>query len=197
MANAFTVLWTNDYCQWLKRCGDEGKNISVMFGGVHQSVPSLKRVGIVHGDQVFPVRILKGQLYIIARLTAGKFISLEEYSVEHLNLPVQDAVGLYDFQVIQLIQGRWPDLGHRIPRGCGIDVLIGSSGSAIRFDLIVPPVVLEALSFCSRKTRKKLKHVENGILKRSISLQGNVRRLCPESASDFNQLVDEQNENII
>jgi len=193
MANAFTVLWTNDHCQWLKRCGDEGKNLTVMFGGVHQSAPSLKRAGIVDGDQVFPVRVLKGQLYIIARLIAGEFISLEEYTVEHLNLPAKDVLGLHEFQIMQLIQEHWPDLGYRMPKGCGIEVLLGSSGSAIHFDLIVPPVILENLTFCSRKARMKLKHVENGILKKSISLQGNVRRLCPESADDFHQLVDEVN----
>ncbi len=190
MPSAFTVLWTNDYCQWIERCGDEGKELSVMFGGVHRSAPSLKRACIVRGDQVFPVRVLEGQLYIVARLTAREFISLEDYATQHLNLPAQVVSGLHEYQLQELIKEHCPNLGHRMPYGCSSEVLLGDSGSAIRFDLIVPPVVLEALTFCSKKSRLKLKHVENGILKRSISLQGNVRRLCPESAHDFNQLVD-------
>ena len=190
MSNAYTVLWTHDRCQWIKQCGDEGQEIRVMFGGAHQSAPSLKRVGIVSGDQVFAVRVLRGQLYIIARLIAGEFISLSDYVVKHLGLPVDDTSGLHEYQLIEFVEKSFSTLGHRKPYGCNIEVLLATNGSEIRFDRVVPATILENLTFCSKKSRLKLKHLHDGKLTSSVSLQGNVRRLCPESAHDFNILIE-------
>jgi hypothetical protein len=46
MKTGYTVLWARDHCAALKKAGEEGKPLQVLFGGVHQSSPSLKGSGI-------------------------------------------------------------------------------------------------------------------------------------------------------
>jgi len=39
MSKCHTILWTNDFCKKLKRAGDAGKPLRVVFSGSHQSQP--------------------------------------------------------------------------------------------------------------------------------------------------------------
>jgi hypothetical protein len=84
-----------------------------------------------------------------------------------------------------------PELEHRIPTGCVYEAVLAEEGTGtpIRFDVAVSPHVLERLRFCSRRGERRLKYVEDGLLKRAISLQGRVSRLSPESAVAFERLV--------
>jgi len=189
MSDAFTVLWTKEHCQELRKAGEEGKPITVLFGGEHQSCPSLARAGIAHGDIVFPLLVNKGELLIVAGVVAGRFISLRSYLTEHLMLPSPQIEGVLDFRLKEVL----PPMGitgHRVPYGCGIEVLLVERSTPISLEVLVPPECLTAIRFCPKKgPPMELRHIQDGRLKSSLSLQGNIRRLCPETAQMFAELV--------
>jgi hypothetical protein len=68
------------------------------------------------------------------------------------------------------------------------EVVIGQDGTPLRLDLVVPPNLLERLTFRSRRRERTLKHVQNGRLTHAISLQG-IYRLSEPSASQLAALL--------
>lgn len=185
MSSAYTVPWTRDRCRTLQKAGDEGKPLHVLFGGSHQSAPSLKHAGIGPGDLVFPVAVFKGTLYVLAGVVIDRFVELADYAITHLRLePHSVAAGLHEYQIQDLIEERCGHLGHRQPYGCGIEVALAAKSTPLRFDRAVAPEQLEEITFCPRRGAPLgLKHIKDGKLASSISLQGNVRRLCAPSAT--------------
>jgi hypothetical protein len=97
--SAYTVLWTRDHCRDLEKAGDEGRPLQVLFGGTHQSAPSLKSVGIGHGDIVFPVTVHKGTLYVLAGVIVDRFVEIEEYAIDQLGLDRHSVTGLHEYQI--------------------------------------------------------------------------------------------------
>ncbi|MET9822534.1 hypothetical protein ABZ038_13045 [Streptomyces sp. NPDC006349] len=69
-------------------------------------------------------------------------------------------------------------------------MLIGPPGFPLRFDTVVPVPgdLLERLTYTSRRGERLLKHVEDGRLIRSTSLQG-IHRLAADSAEELDQLI--------
>lgn len=55
MSRGYTVLWTNDRCKYLKRCGEEGKPLVVTFGEIHLSAPSFMKAKVTAGDFIYPI----------------------------------------------------------------------------------------------------------------------------------------------
>lgn len=190
MNDCYTVLWTNDRCKLLEKAGDEGHPLSVLFGGIHQSAPSYKRVKVESGDYVYPLRFYKRTLFVIARIKVKAYIGFRDYVVKYCNLTKDEINRLNEYEIVDLLNETKPDLGQFLPYGCGIEVLIGEEGTFICFDNAVLPELLEKITFCTKNERQKLKYVENGQLTNSISLQGNIRRLYPESAKEFDKLIE-------
>jgi hypothetical protein len=190
MNSAYTVLWTRDRCRGLKKAGDEGRPLQVLFGGAHQSAPSLKRAGIGHGDIVFPVTVHKGALYVLAGVVVDRFVGIEEYAIDQLGLDPRSVTGLREYQLQERIQKECGLLGHRRPYGCGTEVALAARSTPLRFGLAVAPEHVADITFCPRKGgAMRLKYVDNGKLTHSTSLQGNVRRLCEPSATLFANVV--------
>ena len=50
-------------------------------------------------------------------------------------------------------------------------MVIGQDGMPLRLDLVVPPNLLERLTFRSRRRECRLKHVQNDPLPHAINLQ--------------------------
>ena len=189
MPESFSVLWTKERCQEIRKAGEEGKPLTVLFGGEHQSCPSLARAGIKRGDVVFPLLVRDGTLHTIAAAVVDRFISLDSYLVEHLSLNRTELEGVPDYRLNEVLK-RFGIAGHRVPYGCGIEVLLVERSTPMRFDITVPPEDLERVSFRPRKGPVMgLRHVEAGKLKSSLSLQGNIRRLTEETARMFLGLV--------
>jgi hypothetical protein len=189
MSEAFTVFWDRNSCRELRKAGEEGQPLTVLFGGIHQSCPSLKRAHISHGDVVFPIMVHRGELHVLARAVIKEFISLQSYLSEHLKLPPAEIDGLPEYRVGEVLT-RFGITGHRVPHACGIEVALVEHSTPLRFDVVVPSASLEKITFCPRKGPPiGLQHIEDGKLKSSLSLQGNVRRLCEETAAMFSELV--------
>lgn len=183
-------MWSREHCLALQKAGDSGKALQVLFGGTHQSAPSLVRAGIVAGDIVFPVSVYRGELYVLAGVVVGEFTTLKDYTTHELGLPGTDVEELIEFDLVDQVQQRCGALGHREPYGCSIEVLRATASTPLRFDNAVPSEQLERITFCPRRGEPLgLKHVKDGKLISPLSLQGNVRRLCPETTTLFAELA--------
>jgi hypothetical protein len=191
MSDSYTVLWTNDRCNWLKKNGEAGKKLRVLLGGPHQSAPRFSRFGVKPGDYVYPVRVFRGELYIIARMRVKQFVSLESYLANYLGL-LKPPANFSLFELEDKLRNERPELGHLLPYGCVEEIAIGEAGTSMRFDLVVPVDVLNNLRFRSQRGERSLRHLENGKLKSVVSLQGGIYRLSPDSAKVFERLALDQ-----
>ncbi|RPF41048.1 hypothetical protein EDD96_4836 [Streptomyces sp. Ag109_G2-6] len=171
MPNSYTTLWTNHLCRELERSGYAGRRLTMLFGGPHQSLPSFRRAGVQPGDRIYPVRVLGAQLYVLGALEVSRII------------PHEDAGAvLHDDDYAKLLDWR------PLKAGCVTEVVTGPPGSALSFGTTVPPDLLERLTYTSRRGERTLKHVQEGRLIHSISVQG-IYRLAPASATELHRLV--------
>jgi hypothetical protein len=187
-APSYTVFWTNDYCRQLRKAGDLGKLLQVVFGGSHQSQPSLTKFGVRPGNWVYPIRVEKGQLFIVAGMQVQRFVSVSEYVSDILRLP-EAYSALHTFELVDRLKAEHPEWGHLLPWGCLVEVAEGHSGASIRLDRAVPTDVVEQLRFVSRRGERPIKHLEAGVIKSSMGLQGGVYRLSSASAMEFARLL--------
>jgi hypothetical protein len=184
---SYTVMWPMDRCKWLDKAGETGKPIQVIFGGTHQSIPSLSHFKVQPGDAVYPIYVVKGVMHVIARLTISEIVPLETYLRDVLKLP-RRMLELPLFDLTEVLEKEMPHLGHRMPYGCLYEAGMGE-GTPMRWDVTVPPAMLESIRYQSSRGERPIKHVENGVLKRTISIHGGVYRLSDASAKDFERLV--------
>ncbi|MEU5023941.1 hypothetical protein [Streptomyces milbemycinicus] len=172
MPDAYTMLWTNDLCAYLKKEGYEGERLVILFGGPFQSMPSFLGAGVKEGDHIYPVRAFRKRLWALGRMEVGRILPYD--TVGELTTD-EDYARVLRWRVLKA--------------GGGVsEVLLGPPGSPLRFDRAVPPDLLASLTYRSRRGERRIKHVEDGELKRSHSVQG-IYRLAPESAAAMAALV--------
>ncbi|MEU1816842.1 hypothetical protein ABZ543_16810 [Streptomyces roseifaciens] len=176
MPNSYTALWTNDLCRELERSGYAGQRLTMLFGGPHQSLPSFQRAGVQPGDTIYPVRAFRTRLHVLGAMEVSRIIPYEHAGSE---LHDDDYTKLLDWRSLKV--------------GCVTEVLLGPPGSPLTFSAVVPADVLERLTFTSRRGERKLKHVEEGRLMRSASLQG-IYRLAADSAAELRRVVLEHSQ---
>lgn len=194
MPHGFTVMWAKYHCEKLQKAGESGKPVTVLFGGVHQSAPSLKRAGIGAGDVVFPVWVNHRNLNVLTGAVVKELVDLSTYAINQLGMDPVEIEGHPEYAIKQLIGEKFGYLGHRNPYGCGIEVFLIERSTVLQFENSVPGDQLSAIRFCPRKSPPAgLLHVDEGKLKSNVSLSGNIRRLCPETAQYFAQLVGLEN----
>jgi hypothetical protein len=189
MHESFTVLWTESRCRWLGAAGEFGKPIEVIFGGPHQSAPSLTRFKVAPGDDVYVLRVRHQVMYILARLRVSAILPIEDYLRDRLGLP-QTLLSLPHWDLEEKLWTERPELGHRLPSGCISEAAIGN-GSPMRLDCDVPSEVLEQIRFRSQRGERALKQVKDGKLMNTAGIACGVYRLAAESAADFAALVDQ------
>lgn len=61
----YMVYWPQDRVKELQKAGDTGP-IKVVLGSIHSRMPTI--AAVKEGDLVFPVTLIKKQLYVLARL---------------------------------------------------------------------------------------------------------------------------------
>jgi hypothetical protein len=171
MADSYTVFWTMD--RWLGAVAVGHKPLPVLFGGPHLSEPSFRRAGVKVGDLVYPVAVANRQAYLVARMRVREIILLGQ----------EDGP--------MLIEQRFPQYRawRILAPTCTDEVVIGMEGTAPRADLVLPATVLDRLTFRSQRGERRLRHVHNGELVRSIGLQG-IYRLATSSADDLAELIE-------
>lgn len=188
MTTSFITYWPSSYISQLKKSGDIGASLEVIFGGGHNSFPAPATYGASPGDLIYVITVARKTLHILACLEVTQIISIAEYTRDVLKLPKR-LHQLHLFDLTQELLDERPELGHRIPHHCVNEAVTGK-GTPITLDCTVPPQVLGKLRLENRKgERRPISHVENGELMRSIGLQQHVYRLSPDSAKRFSNLV--------
>jgi len=163
-ADRYTVLWSQYQCRAVSRAGEVGRPLRILQGG-HNKQTRFSDMNVRVGDYIYPVCVQNRRVYLIARMRVRWVTNPVEYLVAH------------------------PGDGHLVnPHGCAWELLAGSEGTPIRFDLALPAEILERLSFRSQRAVRKLKYVEDGELTNSVGLQG-VYRLTDESVRDLDALL--------
>jgi hypothetical protein len=189
MAGTFIVLWTQDQCRRLKQVGDEGKPLTALFGGHHQSAPGFSRFGAQPGDAICPVLVRDRVMHVIARLRIERMLSIADYIKEFIPLSASElALPAWELQD-ELYRTR-PELGHRLPLGCVDEAAVGTCDAVIQFDRALTPEQLTGLRMVTRKGEvRELKYVEDGQLMSVVTLQGRVYRLAAESEAMFDSVL--------
>ncbi|NDV59771.1 hypothetical protein [Bacteroides sp. 519] len=174
--NFYTVLWPNEWVKNIMKNGDAGP-LTVIYGGEHTSQPSLSKVKA--GDVIYAVRVEKGQLFIMGRLTVAEIQNADEYIKNNLQInPDNEMWDSYTYKNKKTIK-------HNVPRTCTDDAALGVDGSTIENRLfpneLIPHLKLGPIG---KEVPAKLK---NGQIL-SLTFQGHVRRISEESAKMFDCL---------
>jgi hypothetical protein len=209
MSEAYTMFWTHDRCDALRKLGCLGKPLDVLFGGPHISEPSFRRAGVRPGDEVYPITVKAGTLYVLCRVRAGRVLSLENYVAAHRDLFAPYLVEppawfnelrearhtLVDFEAVQARDALnhycevRPELRYLAPT-CTDEAVECEEGTPLRLDLAVPSDLLLRLRYRSRRSERDLhKYIRDGRLVQSLGVQG-IYRLSEASAHDVGELVD-------
>jgi hypothetical protein len=186
VAESFTVLWTADRCRHLQKYGQEGSRLELLFGGPHQSLPSLRRAGVRAGDWIYPIRVHQGVLYVIARMKVRRLLSVEEYIAENAGL-FAGLQGPAPAITLQRYFQAHPEKAYLAPT-CTDEVALGEQGTPIRLDITAAPAMVERLRFRSQRGERGIKHLQNGRITKTISLQG-IYRLSDGSAQELEALL--------
>jgi hypothetical protein len=86
MDESYTAFWTQQSCRTLGKHSQEGTPLTLLFGGPHTSEPSFRRAGVTPGDWIYPVRVLKGTMYVLARMRVQRILSLDEWIAAYPHL---------------------------------------------------------------------------------------------------------------
>jgi hypothetical protein len=187
MANAYTIFWARDRAKTLRRLGWEGRQIETLFGGPHTSEPSFIRAGVRAGDWVYPITVSAGVLSVLGRAQVQRILPLTDYIEQHADLfPLtprkawETPFGPY--------RATHPAIAALAPT-CTDEVVECEKSTPLRFDLTMPPDLLERLRYRSlRRERDLSKHLRDGRLVNSIAVQG-IYRLTEPSAQELEALV--------
>jgi uncharacterized protein (TIGR02996 family) len=165
-AERYTVYWTNDFCSFVAAAHAAGKPLRFVTGGQNQgSYFAVTRNW--PGCYLYPVRVYEKKVYVIARMRVRQYLTRDDYRATH------------------------PESELLIENAQGNQILIGSEGTAIRFDLPLPPEALTRLRFQLPKKNKEraLKHVRDGLMLHGSAGIDMVCRLTTRSAQMFDGLI--------
>ncbi|MEU9378652.1 hypothetical protein AB0D94_33535 [Streptomyces sp. NPDC048255] len=173
MSDAFTVLWTHDTCRALRKAGRVGERPPVAFSGVHSSLPAWS--GARAGDEVYALHVNQRVVYVVSRMRIA--------DVERRACCGASPATWQDPAFPG--HGDWSMLG---AEGCGATA-VHVDATPVRFDTPIPGDLLERLTWRNGRGRtRQLKHVVDGRLERSVSLQG-FYRLTSESADELAEVL--------
>jgi len=173
MSDAFTVLWTQDTCRALRKAGRVGERPPVAFSGVHSSLPKWSCAR--PGDEVYALHVNRCEVFVVSRmrirdLDRGDCCGTAPATWRDPSHPGHDD---------------WSMLG---ANGCGATA-VHVDATPVTFDTPIPGDLLGQLTWRNRRNHTRvLKHVVDGRLEHSTSLQG-FYRLTPESADELANLV--------
>lgn len=204
MAEAYTIFWTRERCDTLRRLGWTGHQLEVLFGGPHISEPSFRDAKVQRGDEIYPIAVRSGVLYILGRVRVRQILDLEKYIEKRRDLfatylsesPTWILNQGYKYvspshvltAAFDLYREAHPEIRALAPT-CTYEVLECDDSTPLRFDVAVPPDMLLRLRYRSRRKERDLhKHIRDGRLMQSLGVQG-IYRLSEASASEFSALV--------
>lgn len=186
MADAYTMFWTRERCDALRRLGWAGRPLETLFGGPHTSEPSFLRAGVRSGDTVYPIAVRAGVLFILGRTRVRRILAFEDFVKQRPDLfppSFSEQLAFDDrFRAArQAIRALAPT--------CTDEAVECEDSTPLRFDLAVSPDLLARLRFRSQRRERDLhRHLRDGRLVQSMGVQG-IYRLSESSASELEALV--------
>jgi hypothetical protein len=84
MSKGYVVLWSRDYCTKLRRAGDVGRPLQVVYGGEHSSQPLISKYGVSAGDVLYPIAVRDGKMFIVGGMRVTEIIPWVRYVTHHL-----------------------------------------------------------------------------------------------------------------
>ena len=188
MSDAYTSFWSKERCRLMREHAQDGRTLTVLFGGEHQSEPGFRRFGVKNGDDIYPITVSAGVLYLLGRMRVRRLLSIEEYIAENpetfagYESAYAEALTFYNWQKAH------PEYGYLAPT-CTSEAALGEEGTPLGLMVPVPSDVLEGLRFCSQRGERGVKHVIDGRLKSIVSIQGGTYRLSEASARQFEAVL--------
>jgi hypothetical protein len=187
MAESYTTLWANDWITRLTKSRAIDRPWKFLFGGPHISQPSFTRAGVKVEDTIYPIRLYKGVLYLLAQVKVKEMISYEEYLKGYLGLLSGEESDLERYEKIEQYRKQHANDLHLLPRTCTDEAIVAEEECSLRFDLAIPPEILERLRYRSKKRERGVKHIEEGKLRSTVSIFG-IYRLSEASAQEISGL---------
>ena len=180
----YITYFPKEQMQTLKKANDTGP-IQVVFGSIHTRMPSIASVKVE--DIIYPVTVMNGNLYAVARLPVENKEAAYDYLVRelgnHCGALVPEGIDYKTYYNTPML----PHKKHQEPFNCCSEFAATStSGSTIELRPI-PQELLPELRFGSTKSKQKpLKLDKNGKLTpMSLSV---VRRMSDETWKIFEDL---------
>jgi hypothetical protein len=168
---AYTVYWRRDYWKSLPR-EDPGPRLTVLFGGPHQSQPSFLRAGVEVGDRLFPVTVYRRRVYVLASMLVSEMVEVDIDDPEMRGLLRRFA--------------EWSFLAET----CTTEVVIGTQGTPIRRDRVVPGHVLRSWRYLNRSGERRLRFLEGDEMTRPDPFRG-IYRLHDDTAAELAAMTGE------
>jgi hypothetical protein len=169
---AYTVYWRRDYWKSLPR-EDPGPRLAVLFGGPHRSQPSFLRAGVEAWDRLFPVTAYRRRVHVLASMLVSEIVEVDSTTDPELR-------GLLRRYA------EWSFLAETRTT----EVVIGTEGTPIRRDRIVPGDVLRSWRYLNRHGERRLKFLEGDEVARADSFWG-IYRLSDDTAADLAAITGE------
>jgi hypothetical protein len=188
--HSYVVLWTQDYCRRLRRSGDLGNPLEVVYGGSHTSQPLLSRYGVGGGDTLYAVSVAEGRLLVVGGMTVVAIVPWLQYVERHLGVSTAWLAEAASWRVADELSRRHPEWGHRLPWGCTVEAAVGEGGAGLALDRTAPTGLVTNLRFVSKQGRERpLRQVVDGRISSVNGLQGHVLRLRADAADAFRALT--------
>jgi len=188
MSTGYLIMWPSDRVDRLKKHGEIGLPLKVLFGSPHGSAPSMRRYGIGPGDALFVVFVRKGDVYLLSRLVVGDLISVEAFVRDCLGVG-KDDLELHPWDLwVKLAKDR-PDLGQLQPWGCVDEAAVPASSTPARTDQAIPSDLLARLRFVTKRKEVRALPLVDGKLKKVVALQGHFHRLDEASREELDRLL--------
>jgi hypothetical protein len=187
VADSYTVFWTRDRSNTLRRLGWAGRQVETLFGGPHTSEPSFLLAGVHTGDLVYPITVCAGVLSVLGRARVRRILTLTEYVEQHADLFSPGLPGS-STQAFERYRAAHPAVAALAPT-CTSEVVECEENIPLRFDLTISPDLLARLRYRSlRRERDLSQHLRDGRLVHSVAIQG-IYRLTEPSAHELEALV--------
>jgi hypothetical protein len=189
VAHAYTIFWTHNRYNTLRRLGWTGRQMETLFGGPHTSEPSFIRAGVCPGDLVYPITVRSGILYVLGRARVRCILTLDNYIEQHFDLfSLNHSESQAKTKAFDGYRIAHPAVASLAPT-CTDEVVECEESTPLRFDLTLPPDLLARLCYRSQRRERDLsKHLRDGHLVSSLAVQG-IYRLSEPSACELEALV--------
>lgn len=180
----YITYFPKEQIKSLQKAKDSGP-ISVILGSRHTKMPSIKSVKI--GDIIYPVTVMNGTLYVVARLPVEKIEPAYDYLMRELGRDFGAILpdGIKDYSEIT---PKLPHKKHQEPFTCCAELAATSkSGSTIGLRPI-PEEYLSELRFGPTKNKEKGLNFDKNGNPSILSVSSAVRRMSEKTQEIFDKL---------